>query len=216
MRTKPVSVKRNELSVHSGLNFGKASKICKQIRNLIAPINPVKSDSQLMSRLTGALNKFIAWKEKMDASSITMPKKLPFISGFQFNAQADLSSITAIQPSVKKTDPKLVEISLSPFVPSQSLHAPANTNKIILKIILMGVVLDNVETNIFGNGEIEIPYTNESFQPPVISIAASAKTGDLLMLVITVQYGAIKNGEIEMVIDKRKMPCGVGWAAIYN
>jgi hypothetical protein len=142
-----------------------------------------------------------------------MPKKLPFISGFQFNAQADLSSITAIQPSVKKTDPRLVEISLLPFVPSQSLHAPANTNKIILKMILMGVGLNNVETNIYGNGEIEIPYTNESIQPPVISIATSAKTSDLLMLVIAVRYMANKNREVEMVMDKRKMPCGVGWAA---
>jgi hypothetical protein len=214
MRTKPVSVQRTDASINSGLNFGKASKISAQIRKVVTSINTAQSDMRVLYRLTAVMNKFIAWKEKKEVASIKMPYKLPFIYGFQFNDQADLDSITAIQPSVKTTDPRQIEISLLPFVPSQSLHTPANTNKIILKMILMGVGLANAETNIYGNGEIEIPYTNESIQPPVISIAASAKTGDLLMLVIAVRYMAIKNGEVEMVMDKRKMPCGVGWAAI--
>ncbi len=34
MRTKPDSVKRTAATVHSGLNFGKASKISLQIRKL--------------------------------------------------------------------------------------------------------------------------------------------------------------------------------------
>src|SRR5450631_3330817 len=80
MRSKPTVVKQTKSSVHSSLNFGKASKICKQIRNLIAPINTVQSDLGLMFRLTGALNKFIAWKEKMNEESHTMPIKLPYIN----------------------------------------------------------------------------------------------------------------------------------------
>ena len=66
-------------------------------RNLVAKaINPVNSDQRIMYRLTGALNKFIAWKVKMDTASVTMPKKLPYIYGFQFNDLADLNSIIAV------------------------------------------------------------------------------------------------------------------------
>src|ERR1700732_4562502 len=79
MRTKPDSVKQTQSTVHSGLNFGKASKIGSQIRSLVAPINPCKSDNRVMYRLTGALNKFMSWKEKRDQASATMPDKLPFI-----------------------------------------------------------------------------------------------------------------------------------------
>ena len=121
MRTKPVSVRRTEASVNSGLNFGKASKISAQIRKAVAPINPANSDMRVLYRLTAAVNKFIAWKEKKDAASIKMPEKLPFISGFQFNDQSDLSSITAIRPLVKSTDPDVIEISLPPLIPSPIL-----------------------------------------------------------------------------------------------
>src|ERR1700682_5310333 len=66
MRTKPVSVRRTKASVKSGFNFSKASKMSRQIRELITSINPCKSDNRVMYRLTGALNKLINWKDKQD------------------------------------------------------------------------------------------------------------------------------------------------------
>jgi hypothetical protein len=212
MRTKPVSVKRTKASVNSGLNFGTASKISAQIRKAVASINPAQSDMRVLYRLTAAMNRFIAWKEKKDAASIKMPDKLPFISGFRFNDQADLSSIFAIRPSVKPTGPGLIDISLTPFVPSQSLQTPSNTNTILFKMILLGVSLDKAETDTLGKSEIEIPYSNESFQPPIMSLPVSSKPGDLVILVMAVQYMMNKNGEVELLNEKRKMPCGVAWA----
>jgi hypothetical protein len=214
MRTKPVSVKRTESSVRSGLNFGKASKIWRQIRNLVAPINPAKTDNRLMYRLTGALNQFISWKEKKDVASVKMPVKLPFIYGFQFNDQADLRSVTAIRPTLKTTVPGITEINFLPFIPRQNLQAPVNTNSIIFNMILIGVSLENAETKILGNGEIKIPYSNESFQPLVISIPVSSKPRALAILIIAVQYMVDKNGDIELLNDKRKMPCGIAWAGM--
>ncbi len=119
MRTKPTDVERTISSVHSGLNFGKASRICRQVRMLVTQINPVRSDQHLMYRLTGALNKFITWKEKMERMSHTMPKKLPFIYGFQFNTEADLSSISAIQPIVKSSGPGVIEMNFAPLSPNK-------------------------------------------------------------------------------------------------
>src|SRR5450432_3892588 len=112
MRTKPVSVQRTDASIHSGLNFGRASKISAQIRKAVASVNPAQSDMKVLYRLTAAMNKFIAWKEKKDTASIKKNPKLPFIYGFQFNDQADLSSITSIQPIVNTSVPGTTEISL--------------------------------------------------------------------------------------------------------
>jgi hypothetical protein len=212
IRTKPVSVRRNESSVHSGLNFGKASKICRQIRNLVAPINPAKSDNRVMYKLTGALNQFISWKEKKDKASVKMSDKLPFIYGFQFNDQADLTSIHSIKASVKLTEQGMTEISLAPFISSKSLHAPTNTIRIVFKMMLLCIHLKDAKTELLGKSEIEIPYSDETFQPPVISMPSLTKSSDLVILVMEVQYMVYKNGNAELLNDKRKMPCGVAWA----
>lgn len=212
MRTKPVSVHRTKASINSGLNFGKASKISSQIRRAVASINPANSEMRVLYRLTAAVNKFITWKGKIEAASIKIPKKLPFIYGFQFNDQADLSSIRDIRPTLKATESGLTEISLLPLIPSQSLQAPGNTNRILLKMILMAVNLEQAETKLLGKSELEIPFSGEAFQPPVIPIPATSKPSDLTILIMAVQYMANKNGEIELRDDKKKMPCGVGWA----
>lgn len=209
MRTKPDSVRRTKASVNSGFNFGKASKISAQIRNHVASINPCKSDIRVLYRLTAAMNKFISWKEKKDAASVKMPDKLPYIYGFQFNDQADLTSITSIKASTKLTEPGMTEISMDAFIPSESLHAPANTNHIVFNTMLLGIDLQDVKAELLGKSEIEIPYSSETFQPPVISMPATAKSGDLAILVMAVQYMVDKKGDVELHNDKRKMPCGV-------
>jgi hypothetical protein len=56
MRAKPVSVRRTEASVNSGLNFGRASKISKQIRIIIDQINPSKSNVQAYVLMQPCIN----------------------------------------------------------------------------------------------------------------------------------------------------------------
>jgi hypothetical protein len=214
MRTKPDSVNRTKSTVHSGLNFGKASKISRRIRRLVESINPLYTDNLVRNRLNGALNKFISWKEKKDQAHATMPDNLPFVYGFQFNNQSDLTDITAIQVSVKSIEPGLTEVSLAPVIPSQSLHAPANTNRILFKMILIGTNLSDAKTDLIGKVEIEIPYSSDSSQPPVMSIPSAAKPGDLAIMVMAVQYIVNRNCDLEMLDDKKKQPCGVVWAAL--
>ncbi len=214
MRTKPTDVERAISSVHSGLNFGKASRICRQVRMLVTQINPVKSDQHLMYRLTGALNKFIAWKEKMGRMSHTMPKKLPFIYGFQFNTETDLSSISAIQPIVKSSDPGVIGINFTPFVPNQTLRISSETKNILFKIILVKANLEKAETALLGKSELEIPNTSGLFQPPVINITGEINTGDLVMLIMSVQYMVNRNGDLVTLSDRKKLPCGITWAGV--
>ncbi len=212
MRTKPVSVKRSRASVHSGLNFGKASKISKQIRNQIVTINPSKSGSRTMYRFTGALNKYIGWQEKQDPASPVRRNGLPFIQGFQFNEQADLSSIMAIRVSISSSESGLMEIRFAPFVPGEALQAPFNTDHILLKWIITSTGLADVKTEKLAMGEMRIPYVHELFQPPVISIPVIAKPENMMLMVLAVQYMVNKKNGIELLGDVKKLPCGVIWA----
>jgi hypothetical protein len=212
MRTKPVSVKRSRASVHSGLNFGKASKISKQIRNQIVTINPSKSGSHTMYRFTGALNKYIGWQEKQDPASPVRRNGLPFIQGFQFNEQADLSSIMAIRVSINSPEPGLMEIRFAPFVPGEALQAPFHTDHILLKWVITSTNLADVETGKPVMGELRIPFVHELFQPPVISIPALTEPDNMMLMVLAVQYMVNKKNEIQLLGDFKKLPCGVVWA----
>ena len=80
----------------------------------------------------------------------------------------------------------------------------------------MGVSLDKVETGLLGKAEIEIPHSSEAFQPPLISMTASSKPGELVLMVMAVQYLVNKNGVVELQNDKRKMPCGVIWTGFFD
>ncbi len=53
--------------------------------------------------------------------------------------------------------------------PGQSLQAPAQSNHIVFNIILMGISFHDAETLLLGNGEINIPCSNQIFQVLVIS-----------------------------------------------
>ena len=212
MRTKPVSVRRTGASVKSGFNFGKASKMSRQIRNLISTINPCKSDNRVMCRLTGTLNKLISWKEKLNPATINKKDALPYISGFQFNDRASLSEIWAIRVFVTQTGAGNLEITLDRFSPTQSLHAPNNTNRILFRLKLIGASLDDPETKLIGTADLEIPFTAGLFQPPPILMPDTSKQCDLKILVMAVQYMVNNKGIEELLTNKKKLPCGIVWA----
>ena len=73
----------------------------------------------------------------------------------------------------------------------------------------------DVETEKPGTAEIEMPYDSESFQPPVMSMPAVTKPCSLTMMAMAVQYMVNRKEGVEMLIDKKKMPCGVVWAGLY-
>jgi hypothetical protein len=212
IRMKPESVRRTHASIKSGLNFGKASKLSRQIRGLIAPINPSNTNGHSSNLFTGALNKFVNWKEKQDPVSLVRQKGLPFMNGFQFNGQADLTSITAIQVSTNPSESGLSEFRFAPFVPGEALHASFYTDHILFKIILTSTNFTDLTTEKIGMTEIKIPYNTETFQPPVIPMPPTVITGKLIMMVLAIQYMVTRKNVIEMQTDLKKLPCGVVWA----
>ncbi|HTB25843.1 MAG TPA: hypothetical protein VK711_10740 [Puia sp.] len=212
IRSKPRQFERTEASVKSGLNFGKASRIGSELRDLIKSINPGKNDNQVTYRLTGALNKFISWKEKQIAVPVEMFNDLPYLKDFQFNDQADMSNMTFLKVSAKITKPGNIEISLPSFKTKKSAPYRIYSNQIKCKLILVGIDLDKDETEEYGNAVIETPYKEEIFDLPVVTMRTAAEPGKLMILVMALQYFRSVNDESDMLTDRKQLPCGIALA----
>ncbi len=161
-----------------------------------------------MFRLTGALNKFLSWKAKNAPLVNGILTDLPFISGFQFNNQCDLSNTPVQKVSAIIKDPGILEVSLPPFNPRQILGLHFFSNQAICKMILIVSNLDTVKSDISDTATFNIPTENEIFQPPVLSLRTSTGTNELVVLVMAIQYsrGSIDLGRTEMITDLKNCP----------
>jgi len=214
MRSMPRKFKRTEASVKSGLNFGKASALSREIRTLIAYANPCKNDITVMFRLTGMLNQFINWKVKNAPVVNGILTDLPYISDFQFNTQCDLSNIPALKVSAAINEPGLLNVALPSFNPRQILGLHFFANRAICNMILIASNLDTCISEISDAATFDIPTEDEIFQPPVLRMRTSTGTNELVILIMVIQYsrGDVATGRTEMVTDLKKLPCSVVWA----
>jgi hypothetical protein len=218
MRSMPRKFKRTEASVRSGFNFGRASSLSREIRQLISYVNPCKDDNTVMFRFTGVLNQFINWKAKHAPVVDGIITELPFIRDFQFNSQCDLSNVPALKVSAKINNPGILEVSLPSFNPYQILGVQYFANQALCKMILAVSNLDTGATAISDTATIDIPVKDDLFQPPVLSMRTSTGKNELVILVMALQYvthlvgGTDMPTEKEMITDKKKLPCSVVWA----
>ncbi len=212
IRAKPRKFERTEASVKSGLNFGKASRIGSEVRGLIKSINPSKNDIQVTYKFTGALNKFISWKEKQTAVPVEMFDGLPYLKDFQFNDQADLSEMTFLKVSVKINTPGTIEISLPSLRTKESIPYYTYANRYKCKMVLMGIDLGSAEAEEYGKAVIEIPTNVEIFDLPVQTMRTATDPGKLMVLVMALQYFTSTNDESDMLTDKKRLPCGIALA----
>ncbi|MDP4214395.1 MAG: hypothetical protein Q8918_19120 [Bacteroidota bacterium] len=211
MRRKPAEVRRTAASVKSGLNFGKASRICRQLRELIALPDP--ADKQPMFRLTGALNKFINWNSSRPASGQGRLTGLPWLTDFQFNERAMVAGIKVMQIRVETTSPGQTELSLSPFIPASALKAPPGTEQVICRITVTASDPDRVSTRLLGKTEINIPVNDWLFQAPGLSLTPAAP-GEIMLVIMALEYQLNQDGGLKSDERMQYRPCGIVWSAM--
>ncbi len=212
MRSTPEFVNRTDASIASGFDFGKASKTCKTLRTLLAPINPCKTDKRVMHRLTGAINQFVCWMNKTVVVTNTTLNQLPYINGFQFNEQSNLSDIAIIKPKVELVAKDLLQLNLGNFVPKMRIPASSNIISIRCNIMLAGSRFNDAAITCHAAAEINIPYTDNDFHSPTISLPVRIEEGSLAIIAIALQFIVLKNGEPAILNDIKKQPCGIVWS----
>jgi hypothetical protein len=212
IRAKPVKFERTEASVKSGYNFGKASRMGSNFRDIIKSINPSKKDLQVTYRFTGALNKFISWREKQISMPVDISEGLPFLKDFQFNDQADISNMPFLKVLAKITEPGHIEFSLPSFRTKEIIPYYIYANQFKCKMILAGIDLDTDKAEEYGKAVIEIPTKVEYFDLPVQTMRTAKEPGKLMILILALQYFNSAKDESELSADKKKLPCGIALA----
>jgi hypothetical protein len=210
VRMKPNNVRQTNATLKSGLNFGKASQIGRQIREMIWTINPCKSDNAMIYKFTGALNKMIYWKEKMGNPFMGLTKNPGYIGEFQFNYRADMPFV--LQPAVTVPESGLLQMRLVPMVPAEDLNAPYDTDHILLKIIITSTSLTEMKTEKTNITEVRIPCNHEIFYPDDIVKPVNTNPGRLIMIVLAIEYFINENGGTVRLTGLKKMPCNVIWS----
>lgn len=208
-RSKPTRVNRTAASVKSGLNFGKASRICRQVRELAEPLNPCSGDKKLMFRLTGALNQFIHCVSCAAPGEISRPTGLAYLRGFQFNDQAVMAGIQSFSINANSNDSASPGVTISPFIPRSSIPAPEKTAQILCRIVITCSNLDRVTTKLLGKAEFIIPYQKELYEPPALLFTSSPEPDDLMLMILSLEFQSPHNGEMQRDERLRYRPCGI-------
>lgn len=212
IRAKPVKFERTEASVKSAFNFGKASRMGSNIRDVIKSINPSKKDIQVTYRFTGALNKFISWREKQTSVPVDISGGIPYLKDFQFNDQADIRNMPFLKVSAKMTTPGIIEISLPYFKTKEMIPNYIRANRYKCKMILMGIDPVTDEAIEYCKTVIDIPTLVKIFDLPVQTMSTAKEPGKLMILVMALQYFRSTNDETDMLTEKKMLPCGIALA----
>ncbi len=212
VRALPKKYRRTKNSVHSGRNFGLASTMGSLIRAEMHVLNPARTEKSCMYRLTGALNKFLRWKEKELPALDEPPAKIPFLQDFQFNELSKFTVLNAFSPLIRLSEEGNLEIGLPAMLaPAEILRAPEAADHMICHFTLIGADWTQGKAKTYAKEKIIIPKTPAFAQPPPVSFALEQKPGELLMLVMTLQYIVTKPGMTIVYRDDQKTRCGIAW-----
>lgn len=211
-RTKPNQVNRSAASVKSGFNFGRASRLSRQIRLLIAPLNPCNADKKLMFRLTGTLNRFIHCISSANPTEADRSAGLACLRDFQFNDQAIVAGLLNFSVRANSKDSGPPGLTISPFIPGSSLPAPKKTAQILCRIMVTCSNLEQTSTKLLGKAEFIIPYQKELYEAPALLFTSSPESDDLMLMIVSLEFQSLHNGEMQRDERLRYRPCGIVWA----
>lgn len=112
--------------------FGRASSAAKIIRmgvrQALGERYPIFEDATLVNRLTPRLSSIVkADAEHGRGSRVVLPRNLPLLYGFSFNAVAALKDVLFIPPSYTyRGDSGVLKVSLPALRPDAAMAAPDN------------------------------------------------------------------------------------------
>ncbi|HVY76047.1 MAG TPA: hypothetical protein VG890_14535 [Puia sp.] len=202
-------MRRTAATVKTGYEFGRASRLGKEIRMIVSPINPCRDDRRVMFRLTGALNLMIHRLDE-NPSAQTVRSALGYLSHFQFNKEGAYSCMERIEIEPKLVGNRITGFRFPSFSPKQYFSSvPAGTTKIFFRVRVLAVSARRSAARLLGKADWEIAYSDENFHPEDMDFNALAEPGELMLTVAAVEYETSRKGLIN--IDQRMnfRPCGI-------
>ncbi|MFC6095698.1 hypothetical protein ACFPVY_03485 [Flavobacterium qiangtangense] len=182
----------------NGMEFGRAGKAGKVLRNAIRTLLLNASDSRMVSRLTKAMIKVI----QADLVSIRVLRNVidgeaELLTGFEFNAGGVLST-TLFAPYVANIDrvTGLVSVNFEPFVARDMINAPGGSTH--FKLRTAGTEVDfEAQTSVTQMAESDIlPLDGPITQQIVLENNVTAASTKVLFAVIGIEFYQLVNTEM--------------------
>jgi len=204
-RSVPVKVKQTKATKKRAIEFGKASRIGKCLRQQLLPVIPFPADNKMQTRLVSALFQWL--RSGYDAAQPN--NEVPFVSNFLFTEGCSIKDRWKVALQVTKPEEGLLQVTIPAFVPVKSISAPAGT--VTVKCNIAATACD-VANGITAGGtctSLHFDFNEDEVPEQIISLPLPTSKGNVVVTAISLEYFFVKNGYPQKIVKKAFMPAGV-------
>jgi hypothetical protein len=176
IRTKPSIVRQTNATKKAASLFGEAVKMSANLRATVQSLLPKSKDRNMMQRLDAT---FLHWLRTGQSASGRHEIPFPFVPGFEFNMESQLSEKLKLKLNITKRNENFINVEIPAFVPVQKIVAPADTSSVKLKIVAATYDSDNHTFVRTGLKEILIPYSLSEVTEQQIVFDLNPKQGNI-------------------------------------
>jgi hypothetical protein len=200
VRVVPDKVRQNDATKASARLFGKASRLAAAVRKKLARVIPFPDDIDMQTRFTSAL---FQWMKANSPSEGTRIKKLKLIRNFQFiTTGPSFIRRCKIKPAFSVLSDDQLQILIPPFIPKQSVTAPAKTVSVKMKVAVVSCKIETYKVSGSQTLEIDFPYDTTEVAEQIFSLKFPMTKGSLLLAGAILEY-RIKNLCTDFICRKK-------------
>jgi len=212
IRSKPSIVRQTNATKKAASLFGEAVKMSANLRATVQSLLPNSKDRNMMHRLDAT---FLNWLRTGQSASGRHEIPFPFVPGFEFNLESQLSEKLQLKLNISKSNENFITVEIPAFVPVQKIVAPADTSSVRLKIVAATFDFDNHTFVRTGLKEILMPYSSSEVAEQQIEFDLSAKPGDLCVAVMAVNYYTSADGTTGLKDSMKWKPAAIAQTMIF-
>lgn len=210
-RAKPTKVRQTKATKAASKEFGKAVRYSRILRDALQGIIPFPKDKSVMYRLNNALLDWLRASKDDHEVRIRLAK---YFEKFEFNKESELSYRLRKNPLVSFETPGIILVNIPAFLPKSDIAAPNNTRSVAWEITAVSCNT-NSELPWRYSTRLEMNYDTNPIPGQEIKIPFKINSNDLVLVVISLKYTAMRNEKLAVVSEPRWLPAGVV-AATYS
>ncbi len=179
VRSMPFN-KRSVLKVEN-LEFGKASRIARAIRNLLLPAIPNPTDKSMHQRLLSAVLQWLRSKNLCES--------LTLLNGFEFSNRTEpFRAICRVPIRMAIPAKDYVQINIPSFDPIKAIEAPGYTGHVIFRIA-MGVCDITTGSLVWCTAFSRLfPYNTTKLAEERLTMNMPTSDGNLVLAAASVEF----------------------------
>jgi hypothetical protein len=208
MRSRPSKYKNTKASQQAAKDFGRAAKVCRNLRHKISrDINDFKNQGGRY-RLENAIRHWIR------SSKALNPTSDPFFlfERFQFNESCSLIEKLKAMPTVDWRSKKNIVVEIPEMVPTKVVFAPQFTKSITWVIEVSGTSMDgrgSDDGHSYARNVFSMPYDAKKIEAQKITIPFPIISGHIIIVSLALKYNFGSMEQPRYLMNEAWLPSGI-------